>query len=537
VPASLATPSDSDTKRADIHWVYLSTVYFLLAGAAFYLYLARVLPPEELGAVVLMQAIATIVSVLVSLGLSYGFQHYLSFYRGRQVPRTVRLLVRSSLIATALLALVGLSITLALSGTFSVLLFHSAFYRGDLELLSLYAGLATAMTILQGVVLGLQRFRLFASRSLVTYTATYGGAILFLALWPGVRSIVLGWALGAGVGCLLYLGAMLGDRTPSGFPAGAVIEPTSMLHPGGPLYRALLLYSVPLLVSSVISTSATYVDRIVLASVASLSSLGFYNYALLIVGGSLVVASPFGTILLPRISEHLGRNDRAAIRALTRTSVTLIVLVYVPLALGIASLGPVLLRILVGPQFVQDSIPMAVLLALAAVAIPGTILGCLAAGTRRTGAVMRASALALGANAALSIILVPRIGILGAALGNSSMYWGPLLVLYLEMRPSGLVDVDFSSLARIWVASAAMALAMGLPMLILGFPTLLAPPIALFGVGVLLVSLRISRAVPSDASAFLLEMLPKWFGILRPMIKWVTTSDRSPTRPERFEAM
>ena len=406
-------------ERRDVHWVYFSTVYFLLAGAVFYLYLARVLPPSELGAVVILQAIATLVSIAVALGLGSGFQHFLSFYRGRREHGATRTLLRGSLVASALLAVAGFAVTFALSGALGMLLFRSNAYEPALELLSLYAGLATAMTILQGVVLGLQRFVLYSIRSVVTYTVTYGGAVLFLSLWPGIRSIVAGWCLGTAVGCALYLGAVLKGRAPEGTATSTGPGPVTTARP---LFRSVVLYSVPVFISTVITTSSTYVDRLVLASISNLASVGFYNYALLFVTGSLVVTSPFLSILIPRISEHLGRGESAIIRAVTRTSITLIVLVYVPLALAIAALGPFLLRYLVGAAFVQDSFPMAVLLALTAAAIPVVILRSLAAGIRRTPSLMRASAVALAANAALSLLLVPRIGILGAAVGNSAMY-------------------------------------------------------------------------------------------------------------------
>jgi len=506
-------------ERSDIHWVYLSTVYFLLAGAVFYLYLAHILPPNELGAVVILQAIATVVSTAVALGLGSGFQHFLSFYRGRQEPRILQVLLRGSLVASGLLALVGFSLTFALSGLLGAFLFRSTAYQPALELVSLYTGLATAMVILQGVVLGLQRFALYSFRSIVTYTVTYGAAVVFLAFWPGTSSIVAGWILGTAVGCALYLGAMLQGRAPKGASTGGEQERGQSVRP---LYRSVLLYSLPVFVSSVMTTSSTYVDRLVLASISNLDSVGFYNYALLFVGGTLVLSVPFTTILLPRLSEHLGRDDRSAIRAVTRTSITLLALIYVPFALAIAALGPFLLRYLVGASFVQDSFPMAVLLALTAVAIPVTILRSLAGGIRRTPSLVRASAAALGSNIVLSILLVPRIGILGAAIGNSAMYWGPLIVLYVELRGTGLVDADLQSLTRIWAAACAMAATIALPLLAWGYRPLLVLGCLALGLGVLLVGLRVVRAIPSDAADRLVDLFPRRLGFLIPALCWVS---------------
>jgi len=520
VSALLAAPQGME--RRDVHWVYLSTVYFLLAGAVFYLYLAHVLPPSELGAVVILQAIGTVVSTAVALGLGSGFQHFLSYYRGRQDSGVIRVLLRGSIAASALLAVVGFTLTFALSGELGSLLFRSSAYESTLELLSLYAGLATAMTILQGVVLGLQRFVLYSMRSVVTYTITYGAAVLFLSFRPGVSSIVAGWILGTAVGCALYLGAMLKGATILGTPTEREPAPRFAAQP---LYRSVVLYSVPVFVSSVITTSSTYVDRLVLASISNLASVGFYNFALLFVTGSLVLTVPFLTILVPRLSEHLGRDERGTIRAITRTCITLIALVYVPFALIVAALGPFLLRYLVGASFVQDSLPMAVLLALTAAAIPVTILRSLAAGIRRTPSLMRASAAALVANIALSLVLIPRIGVLGAALGNSAMYWAPLFVLSLELRGSGFVDVDLRSLARIWLAAGAMTVAIASPLLEWGYRPILVLGSLALGCIVLVVGLRLFRAIPADAAEMLVDLVPRRMGFLVPAICWVSACD------------
>jgi stage V sporulation protein B len=510
------------TAPADIHWVYLGTAYFFLSGALFYLYLARVLPPSELGAVVILQAIATIVAAAVSLGLGSGFQHFLSFYRGRREPLLLRFLLRGSLISSVVVAVIGFSIVFASSGILGAVLFRSTAYGSAIELVSLYAGLSTALAILQGVVLGLQQFVLYAVRSIVTYTATYGGAVLFLNLWPGIRSIVGGWCLGAAVGCALYGVAVLRGGI-GALPAQPRSSPASL--PALPLYRSVLFYSLPVFASTVITTSATYVDRLVLASVSDLASVGFYNYTLLFVGGSLIITGPFSTVLLPRISELFGRNDRNGIRAVSRTSITLVVLLYVPFALAIAALGPFLLGVLVGGAFVQDSLPLAVLLTITAVAIPYTILGSLAAGIRRTPVLLRAAAGALAANAFLSILLVPRIGILGAAIGNSAMYWTPLAVLALELRGTGLFQIDLRSMARIWAASIAMSLTIGLPLLLFGYRPLLVGASVVVGLLVLLGALRLARAIPPDAADPLVDVVPRRLNFLIPAVCWVARCD------------
>jgi O-antigen/teichoic acid export membrane protein len=507
-----------DTPPSSVPWVYASTVSFLLAGGIFYLYLARVLPLGELGSVVILQAIAPIASTAISLGLGAGFNHFLSYYRARGERSTTRTLVRSSFVAAGVLALVAVAIIAALSNPLSVLFFHTDQYASTIQLLGVYVGLSTAVGIFLGVLLGLQRFVAYSTIGTFGNILTFGIPVLFYLIRPGVQSIVLGWTLGAAIE-LVLIASVVASQSRSG--RGQLSDAPGSLV-GRALYRTILLYSIPVLASNVITTGAFYVDRLVLASITSLTAVGIYNYAILIASGSLFIIAPFTTILVPRISAHFGRNDFSAIRAVTQTSSSLIVLVYVPFGLGLAAIGPFLLRYLVGPAFVSASFPMALLLGITAVFVPYTVLVNLAAGTRRTPALARASACALLANIALSIVLVPRIGIVGAALGNSAMSWAPFLALYLELRGTHLVRFDLRSLGRIWIAAGVMFVTVAVPLILLRYHPIFVFLMIAIGAALFLVLLRVVRAISADVANALIRFLPRWAGGLRPAICWVS---------------
>ncbi|MFZ0890941.1 MAG: flippase [Thermoplasmata archaeon] len=510
-----------DTPPNSVPWVYASTVSFLLAGGVFYLYLARVLPLNELGSVVILQAIAPLVSTGMSLGLGAGFNHFLSYHRARGELSESRALIRNSLAAAGILSLVAVALVVALSEELSILFFHTSQYTGSIQLLGVFIGLITTVGIFQGVLLGLQRFVAYSIITTLGNVLTFGIPVFFYLLRPGVESIVLGWTFGGAIECALFIGILARQtRIPRDQFSEGRVESAY-----GSFYRSVLLYSIPVLASNVITTGAFYVDRLVLASIANLSAVGIYNYAILIASGSLFIIAPFSTILVPRISALFGRNDLDSIRAVARTSSSLIVLVYVPFGLGLAAIGPFLLRFLVGGAFVSASFPMALLLAITAVFIPYVVLVNLAAGIRRTPALARASGCALAANIALSIVLVPRIGIVGAALGNSAMSWAPFLALYFGLRDTRLIQFDLLSLARMWVAAGAMVVVVAGPLILLHYQAVFVPIFIVIGAGVFLASVRLTRAVSNDVANALVRFLPRWAGVLRPSICWIAACD------------
>jgi len=117
------------------------------------------------------------------------------------------------------------------------------------------------------------------------------------------------------------------------------------------------------------------------------------------------------------------------------------------------------------------------------------------------------------------------------------MYWGPLLVLFLALRGTGLIEVDLASIARIWGAAIAMALVVALPLLVWGYRLPLVIGAAALGLGVLLVSLRLARAVPKDATDYLLHVLPSRLLFLQPAVCWVAACENCRHRPEASGAV
>lgn len=505
--------------QGSVTWVYASSLSLTVSGAVFYLYLARVLPLNELGAVVVLQAFAFIVSTAAALGLGRGFQHFLSYHRARGEVPVTRTLLRMSYVTSALLYLAALGVLIAVSSELSFLLFHSGHYASTVELLGVFSGLLTVEMILAGVLLGLQRYIAYSGVIILGTIAMYGFPIALFLIWPNVQSIVFGWILGGVVQTVASVvtiqrltGTVRSSRDRAPVPLGA-------------LYRSLFTYSIPVVASLLITTGTYYIDRLILASIVNLPTVGIYNYAILFASASLFVVSPFAAILLSRISALFGRNEPAKIRTLVGTANTLVVLAFVPVALGVAALGPFLLRYIVGPAFVAASLPMAVLLVISAVFVPFTNLVSLATGTRRTSIIMVSSACALFANAALSVALVPHIGMLGAALGNSSMFWAPFLVLYFALRRTGLVQFDLRSISRIWAAAAAMAIVVAVPLTLLNYAPVFVPVFVALGVFAFLALLRLLRALPREATDELHRHLPSWASALRPIICWAAACD------------
>ena len=148
--------------------------------------------------------------------------------------------------------------------------------------------------------------------------------------------IILGWIIGISIGVIIEFIIVL-ITISKHVPAGT-----------SPSNRFIFGYSIPILLSGLITYGASSADRFLVSGLLSLSSLGIYNFALLISTSISFLATPFNNILMPKFSEMFGKGQKNEIRSITKISATLLSSFYIPIAVGIAAIAPNILVLLGG---------------------------------------------------------------------------------------------------------------------------------------------------------------------------------------------
>jgi O-antigen/teichoic acid export membrane protein len=176
------------------------------------------------------------------------------------------------------------------------------------------------------------------------------------------------------------------------------------------------------------------VDTFLIGSMAGVASLGIYSLAVLMAETMFLVTDSLAIATLPKqLTNTLGDAARLALRG-----VRVNVILGTAIALGWVVVGPIVIRVLFGPDS-GSAYPALVAL------LPGSIfLGMqrmcgpivLRSGTplRLTGIY----ALALGVNVLLNLLWIPAAGIVGAAFASSVSYGvSALLILLWTTRAAG----------------------------------------------------------------------------------------------------
>lgn len=212
-------------------------------------------------------------------------------------------------------------------------------------------------------------------------------------------------------------------------------------HGLGKYYKRLLSYGLRSYGIDLLGTLATQVDQALVIGLLAPASMGMYVVALSLSRMLNVIQSSFVTVLLPKtaarpIEEVIALTGRAA-----RISTAFTFLA----GIAVVTLGPVLLRLLYGPNY-TEAVPVFRILAIEVV-IGGLtwVLAQAFMALGRPGTVTLLQGIGLGLSVPLMLVLIPIYGLVGAGLALLCSTTARLIFvlvsypLFLKVRPPGLL--------------------------------------------------------------------------------------------------
>ncbi len=498
-------PQGKDSIGRGIVFQYAYYAALTLSGAAFYIYVTHLFPRSTVGSIALLLAIVGLFPAFFTLGLQYGWQHFVSYAIGENNVDEINRLVSQAVRTGLMLAAAAVLFLVVTAHYISILFFHTAAYTTLVLLLGLDIPSAIMITILNGIMLGLQKFRRSGMIGMSYVVLVYGSSVVLLNVFHSLNAVPIGWGIGYIIGVVLYYLEL----------SKAHIRQAKGRRELSDIFR----YSVPLYATGILSFGASYIDRLTVAFLKDLSSIGVYTLVLLVVSGTGLLSAPIGGIVFSKFSEFYARKDRDMIREGVRISISAASVLYVPAALGLSALSVPVLRVLGGPDYVVGSLPLAIILSVNALFIGGATLNSALQGTRKTHVFVLSASMSLLSNLVLSVALIPVFSLVGAAIGFSSVTAVGFSIIYYYARKSDVVRVDVRMLSKIWLSALVMAVAIFMFATVTGFSGILIPLYVLAGIVVYLLMLRATSAISRRDKELLLRLIPAGLAPLRTFVE------------------
>jgi O-antigen/teichoic acid export membrane protein len=391
------------------------------------------LTPADYGAAEVMLASVVAASIIIRFGVIEAILRF--YYLADERPERVVATGFSSLFwaATA-----GAGIALAFAGPISeALLDQPDPGLARLAILGLWTLTLWeyALTLLRLEERARAYFTITVVNVLVTVPTT---VYLVVVEDMGAEGILLG-TFGTGVVFLLY--RLWQERSRLSFA------------PDLPLLRRMIRFGLPTMPAELTLYSLNFIDRIIIVRLAGLAEAGLYALAIKFANGMQVLARGF-QLAFPPLAYSISDDDEA--RRAYSLVVTWFAAVLAFAVTGLWLLSRWLVRVLAAPDFFPAHEAIGLLATGVALYALYLTMVVILGRTRRTEFNFPATAAATGVNIGLNLVLVPPLGIVGAALALVASYLVVLALMYAFTQRLFPVPYEWSRLALIVLAAAAL---------------------------------------------------------------------------------
>lgn len=379
-----------------------------MLGFAFTLLISRVLTLEQLGFYTLGSTIVLLLLYFCVLGMDTGLWRYVAAFNAQEDAAGVRGTIRGSLYISLPLSIAVTILLLTLAGPIATHVFNDPDFANPLRAFAVTIPLLAAARLFNSATQGLQHMKYTAVRDFLEQGLRLVlTAALFLA---GLR---LGGALLANAAAIVMVAVLSFIFLERVAPIiSHKAESTMKL-------RQLLMFSLPMGASLILSHLLLWNDTLLLGYFRTSDEVGLYSVAVRLITVAAIMLNSFNTMFAPVISDLHVRGMSAELEQLFKRVTRWIVTLSLPIFLPLLLFGPQVLLIF-GEKFTVVSVSLAVLTLGQLVNVATGPVGGMICMCGRPKLETLNSVFAWILSIGLCVLLIPRYGILGAAIANAS---------------------------------------------------------------------------------------------------------------------
>jgi O-antigen/teichoic acid export membrane protein len=412
--------------------VLMSYVFAYVLAFFYRILIARSLGPSEYGTIMLAVAVLGIGRSISLLGLTNGVKRYIGFYTGKKDDKKVKGTIVSSLKMIIPVSLFISVILYFLSEWIALNLFHSEQLVPILKIFVFIIPLNALVELFKAIFLSFKKAA-YASVLEVIGEKFFNLAFAAVAIVLGAHlygvtvAYILAYILTAVIGFLLLetkVYNIIKNRVKAEYR-----------------YRELLVFSLPLLLTGVLSLVLSWGDTFLLGFFANEETVGLYNVGFALGYSLLMVLGSFEAIYTPISSNLLAQKKMKQLTDTYNSISRWIFLSLWPLFLVILFFSEDIIRILFGYDYVSSwKVLVIVSIGFFVMSVLGPVYSMLQT-FDKTYFIFKMHAFMAVVNVLMNILLIPLLGMEGAAISTSFLWSALGIIAFLKLR--GLLQISF----------------------------------------------------------------------------------------------
>lgn len=408
-------------ERTNLEKVVSGSVYLVVdllltsaMGAFFWIVVARIVPPNDVGLAATVTAFLTTLNVFATLGLPIAISKYVSEYNAQTRFDLSKSVFGSSIKIGLGVGILASILLLLFSGPISSAIYQNPELGSLMAFAAILVPFQAIMASLNGGYQGCQRMEFCLVGDSIVAVSKLGAVLLLVLAFSlkalGILSAVaIGTILSCIIGYFLFL--------PRCFPK---VGNNPSAEGQKKLMMGVLAFSFPNYVSGIFGTLSTQLG-LMLLGIYSLSSVAYYNIALLIFGILIGIVGSVATALLPTVSEQWSVGSKTGVSDLLNLVVRLSLAVTSPFLLGAMLFSAEVLG-LISPLYTPASTSLQILSLGVFFGALGLSATSVLNGIGNAKASMKVGLLSSLGTIIVTMISVPVSGMVGAAVAIFSGY-------------------------------------------------------------------------------------------------------------------
>lgn len=313
----------------------------------FYILIARVLGPTEIGKLSILFMIAAVFS-MTNLSINIALQKFIPTHIEEEHHNEVGSIIRAGLTVLTSISATTLIILIIFNIQLSTILFGNITETWPIIIILLSAFTLNFTTFFGGEMLGLGLFKETAIQNILNTGVSRTLAIILAIMGLGLIGVTLSWFIAAASTLIFSI---------------YVLRHNLQLKKGFPIKR-LIDYSLPVHIFTIIMFIQGWADIAILYALsANLPQIGTYY---LVVSGAMILSifyTSFSMVILPALSSRYSQNGINGISPITNTYIRIVCKILVPVGISFAVLSSTAIELAYGTQYLSGTLPFAILAA------------------------------------------------------------------------------------------------------------------------------------------------------------------------------
>ena len=222
--------------------------------------------------------------------------------------------------------------------------------------------------------------------------------------------------------------------------------------------KAYLRWGLPLIPLYAIALISSSSDRYIISYFLGATAAGIYNAAYLIAGCAIFILPPLGVVLFPTVTKAYNEGNINEAQSYLKYSLKYAMMITIPSAFGLTILAKPLLAILTRPEFVAGSIVVPFVAFASLLLVLCEISSYIIYISNRTQLILGLSGTSAVLSIILNVLLIPHLGIMGAAIAIFISYAVLTLLTLMISRRYLKFDLSLPFILKSTIASAVMVL-------------------------------------------------------------------------------